>query len=1108
MTAVSPSRRRTLRALFLVIVAGIVSIPALAAVRSLNVLPPGARGSTPQVAGTPRVFPHFLQRGTFSRWSEGAGRRQGNGRWEPSIGRPTVSRQTPRMLSELGSDVETALARLRETREEAAPETVRILALRVDFLEDGGLDESTGDGRFDMRDADSAKIAIDGPPHNRRYFEAHLEALRRFYDVQTNGGLVLEYDVYPQEPDSVYHLSDTATYGPWIASVSSDSILARADRFVRNSLHLADSLDASIDWKRYQSFLVFHAGADYQGDILQDTNYDIPSFNLGLGDSTEVIVGGEDSVRVNLVMVVPETVSQDGFTAALNGVMAHEFGHQLGFFDLYNVYNMLPVVGCFSLMDSGDGLYGTVADPYDSTQAVAVRGILPASVDPWHRILFPFFRLNVHEGHDGDLVSLDGVLERNDLLYVPIHLAEYYLGETRPMSYEADSLWALRADPETGVVLGPESATGDSSDAMSRLNYDFLLPGAGVLIWHIDELAAAAGLASPYGSVNVYDDRRGVDVEEADGIQDIGTASSEFTGGPYDPFFKGGFPEFGPETVPSTATNDGSATGISMSVLDSIGVTMRVRIGEPREVLGFPLGFGAGAAARHPLNQVDLDGDGFDEILLAAGPALFALTPDGKGFADEGDRVVFATFPAPLEEGPAIGDASNVLVRSAGQAWWFDPTGSLQTVWPDDPARVRVTAGPIASPNGVTVVGCSDGTIRGLVPEGASARVAWSLSTGAEGDSVTVVAAGRSNPEGSIDIAAGTAGGRILRGGITESTGDPYVIRGWPQSLDAGPVRDLLLVHAPLRSGEDAQDLLLAASVDRSIDVKTISGVSVPGWPKSLPDTLAGSPALGDLDGDGVLEVVATTRAGDLMLWDLGGSEEPHWPKSLWHPDQVRRPECTTGPRLWDLDGNGVIELAQLRGDGMIVVIDRDGRKVHDWPYATGATAADGPLHLLAPDGNERWVAANAMTDSLTALTALALRGITGSTQDETPGCFPGPRGGAGRNGIYPSALVPTPKLAQAFFDPAALILHPNPVQGDVLKIRYVLGERATISLEAIDLAGRIVGRTSWEGNPGAGGETHLWGVADLAPGVYVIRLNVRGATVEKTILRKVAVVR
>ena len=87
-------------------------------------------------------------------------------------------------------------------------------------------------------------------------------------------------------------------------------------------------------------------------------------------------------------------------------------------------------------------------------------------------------------------------------------------------------------------------------------------------------------------------------------------------------------------------------------------------------------------------------------------------------------------------------------------------------------------------------------------------------------------------------------------------------------------------------------------------------------------------------------------------------------------------------------------------------------------------------------------------------------------------------------------------------------MLHPNPVLGDLLKIRYVLGEPATISLEAIDLSGRIAGRTEWEGHPGAAGETQGWNVRGLAPGVYVIRMNIRGATEERTLMRKVAIVR
>ena len=116
------------------------------------------------------------------------------------------------------------------------------------------------------------------------------------------------------------------------------------------------------------------------------------------------------------------------------------------------------------------------------------------------------------------------------------------------------------------------------------------------------------------------------------------------------------------------------------------------------------------------MNQVDLDGDGSDEILLAAGPTLFALTADGRGFADEGERVIFASFSDPLEEGPAIADGPTVLVRAAGQAWWFDANGSATNVWPEDPTRLRVTAGPIEGPPGIILVGCSDGSVRGLLP--------------------------------------------------------------------------------------------------------------------------------------------------------------------------------------------------------------------------------------------------------------------------------------------------------------------------------------------------------------------------------------------------------
>ena len=45
--------------------------------------------------------------------------------------------------------------------------------------------------------------------------------------------------------------------------------------------------------------------------------------------------------------------------------------------------------------------------------------------------------------------------------------------------------------------------------------------------------------------------------------------------------------------------------------------------------------------------------------------------------------------------------------------------------------------------------------------------------------------------------------------GSTDGDGQPFTTRGWPQSIGTGPVRDLLVLRAPLRAGEEAQDLLL-----------------------------------------------------------------------------------------------------------------------------------------------------------------------------------------------------------------------------------------------------------------------------------------------------------
>ncbi|MFN7145429.1 MAG: hypothetical protein ACK4YP_16770, partial [Myxococcota bacterium] len=48
-------------------------------------------------------------------------------------------------------------------------------------------------------------------------------------------------------------------------------------------------------------------------------------------------------------------------------------------------------------------------------------------------------------------------------------------------------------------------------------------------------------------------------------------------------------------------------------------------------------------------------------------------------------------------------------------------------------------------------------------------------------------------------------------------------------------------------------------------------GVEPEGWPKFTGNWILGSPAVGDIDGDGYVEVVVSTREGRVFAWHTKG---------------------------------------------------------------------------------------------------------------------------------------------------------------------------------------------------------------------------------------------
>ena len=1010
-----------------------------------------------------------------------------------------------------------------------ATDTLDILAIRVDFKRDT-IPQTTGDGRF-LFARQNPNMIIDAPPHHRAYFEAQLLALKNYYASVSRGKLVLRYQVFPAAGDEAYHLDQPMNYyAPGRNDANSDK---RLSELLQDGFKKADAA-GGIDFSKFDSFILFHAGVgeDFASDF-DSTPNDIASAFLTLEDLRKNLGNGSATYRGISVrngsffipdgIILPETQSRDipgaGFVEfGLLGTAALMFGHQIGLPNLFSTDNGTPGIGYFGLMDQGSNNF---------------EGLLPAQPEAWSKIFLGWEKpIVVTQGENLEIAA--ALHENPNKIYkIPISDGEYFLLENRQRDVDGNRI-AIGRDgngvrvefKETGFIAGQSIGVITQVD-----EYDFglpyaigennrVLPACGILIWHIDEDVIRRNYAS--NRVNADRDRRGVDLEEADGAQDLGRiygfldpGSGAENGIAEDAWWKSNPVitqflrkdkpvEFGPSTAPNTASNSGAQTGIVITNFSEIQAVMTFSVRNAFHVSNFPQYAGAKPNALPPL-LADLTGDSKLDIVVATSAGeIFAWQMDGRkvidnldaanvtqpnGLSESVPKATFAILPDSLFAPPVLVDLNGdnrAEVLAAGKdgklrAWRASDAnldGRADLLWQFDlgaPCRANIA---VRADSGLILCG-TENKVFGLTLSGTK-RWETPFPFPVRGISLwqsnlNIVVTPATNGLTYVDNR-----GRLI---VFDVSHTPNV---------NVPISNLFEAVAVANLDNNADMEIIARNDKGKLFIHRIIGLPTT---ITLPGLEKAGVAIGDINQDGRKEVVLVSK-NQLLAYNFNGAQTENFPLQISTAVNAKTPYPIT-PIIADADGDGTQDVLVPGVDGNVYAYRRDGKLVAGFPLAMsgaglGSLAAadmdgDGKLELAGVSGNgyvHVWRLPSSSNKADWPMYHHDAAQTSLNSAKESPV-------------VVPDKLMPTKSVYN----------YPNPTEGNATTIRYRLNEDATVRVSIYDAAGDLVEELTGPGLAQADNEIR-WNLQSVQSGVYLARVEAKGQSETSVAIIKIAVVK
>ena len=953
----------------------------------------------------------------------------------------------------------------------------RILALRVDFpLEDPDELSTTGTGRFDLRAHEEALpdylLPFDTPPHDRHYFENHLQALARYYRTVSEGNVEIDFAVYPQDGRQAYTLPRAMLqYGN---GRTEEEIGGKWIELFRDAVDLAGADADGPRFADFNSFLIFHAGVGHETGELND----IRSVYLAPGDfiryAEEPVLADGGTFEIQEGWILPETPSPKG-QAGLNGLLAKFFGHQLGLPGLSNFADGLPAVGGWSLMDVGANRLGFAlrTRPGLADTLLPVIGFAAPHPMAWSKARLGWIEpLVVVRDTTVELLATDRAGDVPKAVRVPLDGDEYLLLENRQTRGHrgvpdgVESPFRNPEDDDEVVWIGEDEIEFSRDDRtgswLGVAECDVFVPGSGVLIWHVDEKVIRE--KSGEGAINNDPVHPGIALKEADGHRDIGNPVferlDEIEGSVNDPFFVGGQTRLGPDTWPDVRTYRGWNSGVEIEVLSEPGDVMRVRVRFARLAAGWPQMLQGGRR----LQAADVDGDGADELIAEGDAGIRVARFDGSEvLMIDGGRFLAAG------DGDGDGRAAVFALRNGGVEAW--EAGSGDPVWTVALGFEPVAAlfsdnlelfpgRPVLALAGVEVI-LLDAENGALLRRESVAGVSVAVGDlDGDGDEELIAADGKGlwlvEESGSRQLWETPEGGLLPPvAGDLDGDGRAEVVcadaRGKVWLYEEGGARLAAEVGDSLRAGPVIGDLDGVGDLDGRAFLEVViggagqvyalqaNGLGMSDFPARLPDfadsgAMARPPVLLDLDWDGKHEIFFGTRRG-LFGIDGNGSLLPGFPL-------LTAGSVAGVPVGADLDGDGRVELAALGGEWLYV-----------WEPQNFTPEYVGQRVGWGQEGYD-------------AAGARAYRGM-----------------GEALEPVGEAEILPAKRA----------YCYPNPVSGDEqAHLRFFLNQPARVELEVFDAIGTRIESRRVEGLMGPAENEIVWSVDEYASGLYICRLEAR----------------